>query len=205
MFALVAVAWVSPTPRCAVRPPPGPGGPAPGTAHRGGSGGGDGGGEEKSDQRNATGRCEKGQIDRTRKELADWPALAEAGRNTRVDPAYLAAVGIRESNFENIRERGGGAGIGVFQLTNRPGVSEAQAFDIGFSANYAGRMLRENFDFFSDQRRFPDFNQRDAARAAIAAYNFGPSEISGNPATIDRGTPGNNYSTTVILVATKCF
>jgi len=132
--------------------------------------------------------------------------INRAAQRHGVYARILAAIGVRETGFQNVSERGHvegrPKGIGVFQLTGRPGVTEAQAFDIEFSANYAANMLSDNFKQISSA--FPHFNHHQMVQAALAAYNMGPSEISGNPETIDQGTPGNNYGESVINIA-SCF
>jgi soluble lytic murein transglycosylase-like protein len=59
----------------------------------------------------------------------------------------LAAIGVRESGFRNIAELGGGAGRGVFQIDlekNKGKVTEEQAFDLEFAANWAAKTLADN-------------------------------------------------------------
>jgi hypothetical protein len=55
----------------------------------------------------------------------------------------LAAIGVRESGFRNIAELGGGPGRGVFQIDlekNKGEVTEEQAFDLEFAANWAAKL-----------------------------------------------------------------
>jgi hypothetical protein len=49
--------------------------------------------------------------------MAYWPTIAQDAARWAISPALVAAVGIEESGFTNIQQRGGGAGVGVFQLT----------------------------------------------------------------------------------------
>jgi soluble lytic murein transglycosylase-like protein len=59
----------------------------------------------------------------------------------------LAAIGVRESGFRNIAELGGGPGRGVFQIDlekNKGKVTEEQAFDLEFAANWAAKTLAQN-------------------------------------------------------------
>jgi hypothetical protein len=59
----------------------------------------------------------------------------------------LAAIGVRESGFRNIAELGGGAGRGVFQIDlekNKGEVTEEQAFDLEFAADWAAKTLAQN-------------------------------------------------------------
>lgn len=122
-----------------------------------------------------------------------------------IPTVLLASIGVRESNFMNIQEtlQGGGAGpgMGVFQLTNQRGVSSAQAFNLTFSANYAAGMLSSNMKYLSGAF---SFTPTQLLQATAASYNFGVGNISGNPNTIDVGTTGGNYGSTVVGMM-ACF
>jgi hypothetical protein len=86
--------------------------------------------------------------------------------------------------------------MGYFQLTNQPGVTAAQAYDLTFAANYAANMLSDNMSILSNE--FPAFTPDQLLQATAAAYNMsGPDQISGNPNTIDVGTTGGNYGSNV--------
>lgn len=133
--------------------------------------------------------------------------IQAAARRHGIDWRILAAIGVRETNFMNIDSpRPGDPGWGVYQLTNQPGVSRAQARDLTFAANYAANLLADNKRLM--RRRFPQLTETQVMHAALAAYNFGPNNISGNPATIDVGTAGYSqgrpYGENVLLLA-NCF
>jgi RHS repeat-associated protein len=128
--------------------------------------------------------------------LANWGTLSAAAAANGIDPALLAAIGVRETNFQNIAQQGGGGGMGVFQLTNQPGVSSAQAYNLSFSAHYAAHMLSSNMSALSSA--FPNFTPSQLLQATAASYNLGLEGISGNPNTIDAGTTGGNYGSTVV-------
>jgi RHS repeat-associated protein len=134
-----------------------------------------------------------------------WEILSQAATSHSIPTGFLAAIGVRETGFMNIPERGGGRGMGVFQLTNQPGVTSAQAYNLSFSANYAANMLSSNMNYLS--AKF-DFTPAQLLQATAASYNFGRGNISGNPATIDVGTaPGGNlgnYGSNVIDLM-SCF
>ena len=51
---------------------------------------------------------------------------------------------------------------------------------------------------------FPNFTPTQLTQATAASYNFGVSNISGNPATIDVGTTGGNYGSNVVNLM-SCF
>lgn len=133
--------------------------------------------------------------------------LQAAAAKHGIDWRILAAIGVRETGFRNIDSpRVGDPGQGVFQLTNQPGVTRAQAHNLAFAANYAAKMIADNKRYF--KRKFPKFNETQLMHAAIAAYNFGLVEVKGNPERIDIGTAGSKegrpYGESVLLAA-NCF
>jgi hypothetical protein len=136
-----------------------------------------------------------------------WSVLQTAADAHDIDPALLAAIGVRETGFENVQEKlkngKDGPGMGYFQLTNQPGVTVAQAFDLTYAANYAANMLSTNESILSNE--FPAFTPDQLLQATAAAYNMsGPDQISGNPNTIDVGTTGGNYGSNVVGLM-SCF
>ena len=130
------------------------------------------------------------------------PTLVRAAGAHSTDPRLLAAIGVRESGGRNIAERGGGAGMGIFQLTHQPGVTAAQAYDTDFAANYAARMLQANRRILA--RRFPNFTPAQLTQATAAAYNRGAGRIRSDPASIDAHTAHNNYGSNVVDLM-RCF
>jgi hypothetical protein len=106
--------------------------------------------------------------------------------------------------MQNIAQSGG-LGRGVFQidLGKNPGVSEAQAFNPTFSANFAANMLSANQSELAQDH--PNLDPSHLAQATAASYNFGTSNISGNPNTIDAGTTLGNYGSNVMAIAGNCF
>lgn len=137
-----------------------------------------------------------------------WSTLTQAASTHGIDASLLAAVGVRESGFQNVMEHdGAGVGVGIFQITVSPssGVTIAQAQDLNFSANYAANMLSSNMSILSG--RYPNFNQGQLLQATAASYNLGIDPvkgITGNPNTIDVGTPGGNYGSNVMQLM-NCF
>lgn len=130
--------------------------------------------------------------------ITNWDALVKAGNDNDVDPALLAAIGLRETDFQNENQVGGGGGRGVFQIdiTKHPDVTAAQAADIEFAADYAAKLLAQ--DRAQIAAKYPSFTPSELLQATAAAYNFGVSNISGDPSTIDVGTTGNNYGSNVV-------
>jgi RHS repeat-associated protein len=137
---------------------------------------------------------------------AAWDTIQAAADANDIDPALLAAVGVLESGFRNVNERGGAnVGVGVFQLTVAPGsgVTAAQAGDLTWAGNYAANMLNSNTNYLAG--KFPNFTPTQLLQATAASYNFGTKNISGNPNTIDVGSkPNNNYGA-LVLQLMNCF
>jgi soluble lytic murein transglycosylase-like protein len=130
--------------------------------------------------------------------------LQTAADANNVDPALLAAIGIRETGFQNIPQSGGGQGAGIFQidLGQNPNVTSQQAFNPAWAANFAANMLDTNMDTLA--AAYPNLNQNQLLQATAASYNFGTGNISGNPNTIDVGTTGGNYGESVASIM-DCF
>ncbi len=140
--------------------------------------------------------------------IAAWNTLQTAADANNVDPALLAAIGVRETGFQNVSENDNtGVGVGVFQITvsSRSGVTAAQAGNLTWAANYAAALLDSNMDNLGS--RFPNFNPAQLLQASVAAYNMNPDKpgnFTGNPNTIDKGTTGNNYGSNVVQLM-DCF
>jgi hypothetical protein len=121
----------------------------------------------------------------------------------------LAAIGIRESGFQNLNEAdGAGVGVGVFQITISPasGVTAAQAGSLAgsltWAANYAAQLLSADMQILA--AKFPGLTSAQLWQATADAYNFGTGNISGNPSTMDIGSAHNNYGSNVMQLMT-CF
>lgn len=130
-----------------------------------------------------------------------WNTIVAAANAHDIDPALLAAIAIRETGFQNLTN---GVGVGIFQITvgKSTGVTAAQAQNLTWAANYAANMLETNMNYLATQ--FPNLTQSQLIQAAAASYDFGISNISGNPNTIDLGTTGNNYGANILLLM-DCF
>lgn len=97
-------------------------------------------------------------------------AIKNASASTGVPANLLAALADTETNLRNIKENSGiGAqgGRGYFQidLTQHPHVTEQQAMDPNFAAEYAAHLLNNNVKAFKDSKT-PVID-------AIQAYNGG--------------------------------
>jgi soluble lytic murein transglycosylase-like protein len=132
-----------------------------------------------------------------------WNTLQSAGDANNIDPAMLAAIGVRETGFLNIAQ-GDGQGRGIFQidLGQHPNVTEAQAFNPTFAANFAARLLDTNMDRLA--AKYPSFTNTQLLQATAASYNAGPGRISGDPGNIDSRTTGHNYGANILLLM-DCF
>ena len=199
----------SPSPTATPNPNPAPN-PAPGGAGRApqpAAPGGGGGNTVVMPNGSATG-CNNGirmaQSDRAsvNRAIANKAVLQEAARRHGIDWRILAAIGVRETNFKTIDSpRPNDPGWGVFQLTNRPGVTKEQAHDLKFAANYAARQMAENIQIM--KRKFPGASQAQIIQAAAAAYNAGPNKVTNinNP---DARTTKGNYGQNILLLM-NCF
>jgi soluble lytic murein transglycosylase-like protein len=113
--------------------------------------------------------------------LSNWGAITSAAAANGIDPALLAAIGVRESGFQNVWQSGGmGAEVFQIDLGAHPNVTAAQAFNIPFAANYAAGILARNSAYLAS--KFPNFTPSQLLQATAAGYNFDPvTNISGNP------------------------
>ena len=135
---------------------------------------------------------------------AAWATIRAAAQAHNIDSALLAAIGIRETGFQNVWQSGNGWGAGVFQidLSEHPNVTVAQVFNVSWAANSAAGMLAGNESTLSAE--FPNLTAAQLLQATATSYNLGVGGISGNPSTIDVGTPGGDYGSNVVGLM-QCF
>jgi len=117
----------------------------------------------------------------------------------------LAAIAVRETGVQNVTEvDGAGVGVGIFRITvsATSGVTAAQASNTTFAANFAANMLATNMSTLATE--YPNLNAQQLLQATAASYNLGVGGITGNPNTIDVGSPGNNYGSNVLNLM-NCF
>jgi hypothetical protein len=145
-----------------------------------------------------------GRIAALNRALDNMGLLETAADAHAIDPALLGAIAIRETGFRDIPQSGGGLGRGVFQIDigRNPSVTEAEAFNTTFAADWAANLLSTNMATL--QGKFPDFTPTNLLQATAASYNFGVKNITGNPNTIDVGSTGNNYGSNVVNLM-DCF
>lgn len=149
--------------------------------------------------------------------MTAWPLIQSASMANGIAPGLLGAIGIRETNFSNVAEKDPGdgkphLGRGYFQidLGGNKGVTEAQAFNLKFSSNFAAHLLSSNMSYIAAHD--PSFNQIQLFQATAATYNMGlfnrntgKPNISGNPSTIDQGTANGNYGNNVVGLMSCLF
>lgn len=135
--------------------------------------------------------------------IAASATLQSATSGTGIDWTVLAAIGIRETQFRNIDQKGG-KGVGVFQvdLGQNPSVTSGQASDITWAANWAAATLSSNNRRLASL--YPNLDPAHLIQATAASWNLGVGGISGNPDTIDRGSAGDNYGSNVVGLM-DCF
>ena len=122
-----------------------------------------------------TGEVPSDTIDRTHvvHGTPSWviPILQTVSRKYNIPTAVLSGVANQESGFIANRVQPDGLGRGMFQLDlgQHKDVTEAEAFDPKFSADYAAKLLREGFD------------RTGSWSGALRYYNGGPNYNSNNP------------------------
>jgi RHS repeat-associated protein len=145
-------------------------------------------------------------MDAVNRALDSWDTIQSAADANNIDPALLAAVGVRETGFQNVWQSGDGNGAGIYQidLGVNSNVTQQQAFNPSWAANYAANMLATNMSTINAAHPNFAFGSSELTQATAASYNFGTGNISGNPDTIDVGTTGGNYGSDVDLLM-DCF
>ena len=167
-----------------------------------GAGGGGGGTPSPCSQGLSTARQNVGSVVRADD---NWKIIEAAAQNNHIDPALLAAIGVRETGFQDISEAdGAGVGVGVFQITvtRTNGVTAANANNLAWAASYAANMLHDNMTTLAQE--YPNLTPDQLLQATAASYNLGVRGISGNPNTIDQGSANNNYGANILQLM-KCF
>jgi len=130
-----------------------------------------------------------------------------------IDPNLFAAIGVRESGFQNMSETGGqGRGIWQIDIGQHPDAATfASLPDQSQAANYAAGLLRTDYNIF--ERRFGG-NTDTLTAYAVRAYNGGRITpfvqataglgILTPYSPIDYGTARNNYVSNVLGLV-NCF
>jgi hypothetical protein len=129
--------------------------------------------------------------------------LAAAAGAHNVDWTMLAAIGIRESGFLDVLQSDG-QGAGVFQIDvgKNKKVTVENARNLAWAADWVAATLAANFNKLAGL--YPNFDAAHLMQATAASWNLGVGGISGNPDTIDVGSPRNNYGSNIMDLMT-CF
>lgn len=126
--------------------------------------------------------------------------IVSSARKHKIDPSLLAAVLFNESGFnpKAVNQNTPGnvdRGIAQINSTAFPNVTDEQAYDPNFAVDFAGRLMRQNIDYFGG----------DISRG-IAAYNVGRGGAGvRGPAPFGGGPTGQGYLDRVSLNLTPDF
>ena len=113
--------------------------------------------------------------------LQNWSVLEQVDKKYGIHASVLAAIGIRESGFDPVKEDGNSKGIGIFQIDMRfhsKNISVNDAMNIDTSADYMGKILRNWYDDHVTAMTSVGYslngeNSLIAIAAAIHSYNSG--------------------------------
>jgi hypothetical protein len=141
--------------------------------------------------------------------VADMATLTDVGEAHGVDPALLAAIGIRESAFQVRDQPPPGKGVGVFQidLGQNPSVTHDNASDTAWAANWAAIYLAANASQLA--QNYLGLDATTFAQALASSYNHGLGQVSknlNNGVSVDLNSKGvdNGYGKNVVQL-TDCF
>lgn len=116
--------------------------------------------------------------------LGNWWILSAASELAGIDPALLAAIGVRESGFRNVRQVGG-RGAGAFQIDmgQHPDIPAALALDVPFAAGWAALYLGANATFLAGKHKnftpaVPTGSTRARRAATTGATSWGSCKAS---------------------------
>ncbi len=139
-----------------------------------------------------------------------------AAASQGIPTELLAAIGIRETGFQNMTGDYG-HGHGIFQLDDRwnPPSVIAVAYNPSAAANIAGGKLATNLNFYASQ----GIGGLGKYAAAVRDYNASPGADHGKvwrlgamaaseaqrPYWLDVGTANGNYVSNVLAIALNCF
>jgi hypothetical protein len=144
-------------------------------------------------------------LDALERAMASADVLKAAAAAQGIDWTLLAAIGIAESGFRDVLERGGGKAVGVFQIDLRqnPTVTAEQAHDLAWAANWAATYLAQNQRALSRRGYAGD----ELINALLNSYNAGLGGVlralrSGD--TADSASTNGHYGSTAIDLS-KCF
>lgn len=139
-----------------------------------------------------------------------WRAMAIGERfkhHYNVPPCLLMAIASRESRIGNaLDNRGygdGGNAYGIMQIDKRHHDIDAREGPLGVPhISSAASILAKNVG--GVRKKHPRWRNRFVIQGAIAAYNFGVSNVQ-TIEGVDIGTTGNDYSNDVLARAMFFF
>ena len=142
--------------------------------------------------------------------LSQKNVLTQAGNSQDIDWTMLAAIGIRESSGFLNKLQSDGHGAGVFQIdsgtgSQHPEVSQQQAMDISWAANWAAGFLSNNLGQIT--AALSDLNGSALTQALAASYNHGASGVIRDiiaGLSPDTHTTGHNYGLNIVNLM-DCF
>lgn len=130
--------------------------------------------------------------------------LQQAADKHGIDWELLAAIGVRETGFTSINQRGGG-GRGIFQIDiyAHPGMGKI-AKNPTRAANYAAGLLESGINRYSDTGYSDELVEAAAVRDYNAGSKYTMNKLAGGIPALDRGTT-SNYASKVPAIANNCF
>ncbi|CAN5407495.1 hypothetical protein BH20ACI2_BH20ACI2_14230 [soil metagenome] len=187
----------------------------------GGGGSGRGGGPAQTQQSTVSPDClgalkvAKKDINAINRAYAAADLLNRVGKATGMYPKLLAAIGVRETGFQNINQSGG-LGKGIFQIDVGQNPNAGNIIgNIEAEATFAAQLLVSRMNHHSSATRgYPsgNYNAYLQFAAAIRDYNARHSvtqNVMNRPgatvADLDRGTALNNYVSNVLNLMNHCF
>jgi RHS repeat-associated protein len=138
--------------------------------------------------------------------LDQWPALKAVGFAMGVDPRVLGAIGIKETNFQNITGDFG-HGHGVFQIDDRfhPREAATIAYDVDLAANFAAGLVMRNYLNYSERGFAPAVSLAAGLRDYNGTGGIPTTTVLANGWSLDVGTANGNYVSQLLAIAKYCF
>jgi hypothetical protein len=141
--------------------------------------------------------------------------LNQVGNTAGIYPKLLAAIGVRETGFQNISQSGGN-GRGIFQLDIGQNPQAAKIIgNTEAEATFAAQLLVDSLNYHSNEKRgYPAANYTADLELAAAVRDYNANHevtrkimmrTGATIADLDRGTARNTYVSNVLNLANHCF